>query len=88
MSRAIEQSLTRVGLPYRLVGTAKFFERAEIKDGLAYLRLIENPFDHISFSRVANIPKVGEARFTIYLMWSSAPSWPKHDRRAHRKGSG
>lgn len=58
-SRAIEQALLRQNIPYRLVGGLSFFKRKEIKDMMAYLRLILNPHDDISFQRVVNEPKRG-----------------------------
>jgi DNA helicase-2/ATP-dependent DNA helicase PcrA len=58
-SRAVEERLTRAGIPYKVVGGTKFYERKEIKDLLAYLRLIANPTDEVSFERVVNVPKRG-----------------------------
>lgn len=58
-SRAIEQALLRQNIPYRLVGGQSFFKRKEIKDLMAYLRLICNPDDDLSFVRVVNEPKRG-----------------------------
>ena len=61
-SRAFEDALLRRGIPYRLVGGVRFYERREIKDVLAYLRLIANPRDAVSFGRVVNVPrrKIGD----------------------------
>ena len=56
-SRAFEDVLLRRGIPYRLVGGLRFYERREVKDVLAYLRLIANPRDAVSFARVVNVPK-------------------------------
>ena len=58
-SRVIETSLFNAGLPYRVYGGLRFFERAEIKHALAYLRLLENPRDDTSFLRVVNFPARG-----------------------------
>lgn len=58
-SRAIEQALLRQNIPYRLVGGQSFFKRKEIKDLMAYLRLVLNPDDDLSFARVVNEPKRG-----------------------------
>lgn len=55
-SRAIEEAFIRYGLPYIVVGATKFYDRKEIKDVLAYLRLIYNPADSISFLRIVNVP--------------------------------
>lgn len=58
-SRAFEEKLMQTDIPYIIVGGIKFYERKEIKDILAYLRLIENPRDDISFLRVINVPRRG-----------------------------
>jgi len=58
-SRVIETALFNVGMPYRVYGGLRFFERAEIKHALAYLRLLENPGDDTSFLRVVNFPPRG-----------------------------
>jgi DNA helicase II / ATP-dependent DNA helicase PcrA len=61
-SRALEDVMLRRGMPYRLVGGQRFYERREIKDVLAYLRLISNPRDAVSFGRIVNVPrrKIGD----------------------------
>ncbi len=56
-SRALEEGLIREGIPYKIVGGLKFYERKEIKDLLAYLMLIYNQKDNISFERIINVPK-------------------------------
>ena len=58
-SRVIEQALVASGIPYRVYGGLRFFDRAEIKHALAYLRLIENPKDDTAFLRVVNFPMRG-----------------------------
>jgi DNA helicase II / ATP-dependent DNA helicase PcrA len=58
-SRAIEDALTREGLPYKIIGGVRFYERKEIKDALAYLKLIINPHDDVSLRRVINVPARG-----------------------------
>jgi DNA helicase-2/ATP-dependent DNA helicase PcrA len=58
-SRVIEDSLMRNGLAYRIVGGVRFYERKEIKDSLAYLKLLINPYDDISLRRVINVPARG-----------------------------
>ncbi|MBE0429647.1 MAG: UvrD-helicase domain-containing protein [Thermoleophilia bacterium] len=58
-SRVLEDLFVRYGISYRVVGGTKFYERAEIKDALAYLLVIDNPSDSISFNRVVNVPKRG-----------------------------
>lgn len=61
-SRLIEESLIRKNIPYRIYGGVKFYERKEIKDILAYIRLIYNPLDSLSLKRIINVPsrKIGE----------------------------
>ena len=58
-SRAIEDALTREAMPYRVVGGVRFYERKEIKDALAYLKLLLNPHDDVSLRRVINVPARG-----------------------------
>lgn len=58
-SRAVEEILIRVGLPYRVVGGVRFYERKEIKDALAYLKVLSNPADDVSMRRILNVPKRG-----------------------------
>ncbi len=64
-SRPFEDELLRANLPYILVGGTKFYERAEIKDLLAYLRLARNPADDVSFRRVVNVPARGVGAATL-----------------------
>jgi DNA helicase-2/ATP-dependent DNA helicase PcrA len=58
-SRAIEDAFMREGVAYRIIGGVRFYERKEVKDALAYLRLIINPHDDVSFRRVVNVPARG-----------------------------
>jgi len=58
-SRAIEDSLMRESIPYKIIGGVRFYERKEIKDSLAYLKLIINPHDDVSLRRVVNVPARG-----------------------------
>jgi DNA helicase-2/ATP-dependent DNA helicase PcrA len=58
-SRVFEEIFIRVGLPYRVVGGVRFYERREVRDLLAYLRLIANPADEVSLRRVLNVPRRG-----------------------------
>ncbi len=59
LSRVLEETLTRSEIAYQVIGGTKFFERAEIKDAIAYLSLIANPADAVSFTRVVNSPRRG-----------------------------
>src|SRR5581483_11566665 len=58
-SRVLEDVLVRQGVPYRVIGGPRFYERAEIKDVLAYLQVIDNPYDSVSLVRIANRPRRG-----------------------------
>ncbi|MCM3660725.1 DNA helicase PcrA [Georgenia satyanarayanai] len=58
-SRALEEVLVRVGIPYKVVGGTRFYERKEIKDALAYLRAVANPDDAVNLRRILNVPKRG-----------------------------
>ena len=59
MSRVLEDTLVRREIAYQVIGGTKFYERAEVKDAIAYLSLLANPFDVVSFTRVANSPRRG-----------------------------
>ncbi|WP_298332364.1 DNA helicase PcrA [Haloactinopolyspora sp.] len=58
-SRVLEEIFVRVGLPYRVVGGTRFYERREVRDALAYLRFLANPEDTVSLRRILNVPKRG-----------------------------
>ncbi|WP_122263473.1 DNA helicase PcrA [Ornithinimicrobium cerasi] len=58
-SRALEEVLVRTGLPYKVVGGTRFYERREVKDALAYLRVLANPADDVNLRRILNTPKRG-----------------------------
>ncbi|MDR2896894.1 MAG: UvrD-helicase domain-containing protein [Propionibacteriaceae bacterium] len=58
-SRAIEDVFIRLGVPYRIVGGVKFYERKEVRDAIAYLRALANPADDVSVERIINVPKRG-----------------------------
>ena len=64
-SRLFEEYLLRQGVPYRVYGGLRFFERAEIKDALSYLRLLQNPNDDAAFERVINVPARGIGQKTV-----------------------
>ncbi len=71
-SRALEEQFIRTGTPYVVVGSKKFYERKEIKDVLAYLRLIANPLDTVSLQRVINVPvrKIGPKTVNEFMTWA------------------
>ena len=64
-SRAIEDRFVMAGIPYRLYGGVRFYERMEVKDVLAYLKAIDNPHDDIAWSRIINVPRRGIGERTI-----------------------
>ena len=64
-SRTIEDAFVRRGMPYQLVGAMRFYQRREVKDLLAYLRLIHNPNDSVAFNRVINVPPRGIGKTTL-----------------------
>ena len=72
-SRVLEQALTRAGIAYRIVGGVRFYERKEIKDTLAYLRLLINPDDDVSLRRVINEPKRGIGKGVMTALETLAP---------------
>jgi DNA helicase-2/ATP-dependent DNA helicase PcrA len=63
-SQALESACTRYGIPYQLVGNLRFFQRKEIKDVIAYLKLLVNPHDDVNFGRVVNVPPRGIGKRT------------------------
>ncbi len=71
-SRAIEEQFLRAGVPYVVVGSRKFYERKEIRDVIAYLRLINNPRDVTSLRRIINVParKIGDVTITALITWA------------------
>ncbi len=79
-SRAVEEALIARGLRYQIVGGTRFYERKEIKDALAYLRLSLNPYDSVSFSRVLNWPGrgIGERTEEELNRWASAQGIPAY----------
>ena len=79
-SRVLEDTLVRFEIPYQVIGGTKFYERAEIKDAIAYLQLLANPADAISFSRIVNSPRRGigqqtEARIVSHSNTLGADIW-------------
>jgi len=76
-SRAIEDGFVRAGIPYKLVGATRFYNRREIKDLIAYLRLVHNPADEFSLSRVINVPKrsIGAKTAETLRNWATQNGW-------------
>ncbi|MBS6153422.1 MAG: UvrD-helicase domain-containing protein [Campylobacter gracilis] len=65
LSRALEEGLNRAKIPYKMVGGVKFYERAEIKDMIAYLRLVNDEHDDFSMRRIINVPKRGIGKVSL-----------------------
>lgn len=72
-SRSLEDAFIARGIPYRLVGGVRFYQRREIKDALAYLRLVHNPADNISLGRIINVPprSIGDKTVSNLAAWSA-----------------
>jgi DNA helicase II / ATP-dependent DNA helicase PcrA len=76
-SRPLEEAFRFRGIPYRLIGAVSFYERREVKDLLAYLRLIANPADDEAFLRVVNVPRRGVGDASLSLLVQAAVGWRK-----------
>ncbi|GAH70659.1 unnamed protein product, partial [marine sediment metagenome] len=72
-SRALEEAFVRYGMPYKLVASTRFYERREVKDIIAYLRLIQNPYDSVSLLRIINVPGRGIGQRSL----SQLSNWAK-----------
>ncbi len=80
-TRSVEEGLIRAGIPYRIVGGLKFYERKEIKDILAYLKILVNPSDSISLRRIINVPRrgIGATSFQKIEEYSQINNIPIYD---------
>ncbi|MEJ7844061.1 MAG: DNA helicase PcrA [Acidimicrobiales bacterium] len=78
MSRIVEDALLRLGIPYKVVGGTRFYDRREVKDALAYLKATVNPTDEVSVKRVLNVPKrgVGDSSVAKLDAWAAARGEP------------
>ena len=94
-SRAIEDALMRESIPYKIIGGVRFYERKEIKDALAYLKLIINPHDDVSLRRVINVPARGIGKGVMDSLQAIDPDavapmrrrcWPPGCRRCRPRG--
>ena len=72
LTRSYEQEFTKYGIPYKVFGGFRFFERKEIKDILAYLRIISNPYDNEALERIINVPRRGIGARTVDIMYAYA----------------
>jgi DNA helicase-2/ATP-dependent DNA helicase PcrA len=80
MSRVLEDTLNRFDVPYQVIGGTKFYERAEVKDAVAYLSLLVNPADLVSFTRIVNSPRRGignttQGRLASHANTTGMPIW-------------
>jgi DNA helicase II / ATP-dependent DNA helicase PcrA len=80
MSRVLEDTLNRFDVPYQVIGGTKFYERAEVKDAVAYLSLLVNPADLVSFTRIVNSPRRGignttQGRLASHANTTGLPIW-------------
>jgi ATP-dependent DNA helicase UvrD/PcrA len=93
MSRVLEDTLVRFELPYQVIGGTKFYERAEVKDAVAYLSLLVNPADLVCFTRVVNSPRRGigktsQARLASHANTTGLPIWEVAGRAEEVPGLG
>jgi DNA helicase-2/ATP-dependent DNA helicase PcrA len=93
MSRVLEDTLVRFELPYQVIGATKFYERAEIKDAVAYLSLLANPADQVSFARIVNSPRRGigstsQGRLASHANTTGLPIWEVAGRAEEVPGLG
>jgi DNA helicase-2/ATP-dependent DNA helicase PcrA len=70
--REFEDRFVTLGLPYRVIGGPRFYERAEIRDALAYLRVVNSPADDLAFERIVNVPKRGLGDATVQMLHDHA----------------
>src|SRR3546814_20870133 len=95
-TREFEERFLTLGLPYRVIGGPRFYERLEIRDALAYLRLIHQPEDDLAFERIAHKPRRGIGDTTLRALTTLAraescaphPAAAKIDQPADRKSVG
>jgi DNA helicase II / ATP-dependent DNA helicase PcrA len=85
MSRALEDTLVRFEMPYQVIGGTKFYDRAEVKDAVAYLNLLLNPADQVSFARIVNSPRRGignttQGRLAAYANTAGLTIWEVAER--------
>ncbi len=89
-SRAIEEELARQGVPYKVFGGPRYYDRREVKDMLAYLHVITNPGDEVSLKRVLNVPRrgVGDTSMARLDAWAASKGIPFADALAHAREAG
>jgi DNA helicase-2/ATP-dependent DNA helicase PcrA len=79
-SRVLEEAFIRYGMPYKLVAGTRFYERREVKDIIAYLRLIQNPYDTVSLLRIINVPQrgIGQRSLDELTQWARSQGVPEY----------
>ena len=89
-SRVVEEALMRYGVPYKVVGGTRFYDRREIKDAMAYLRSVANPADEVSIKRVLNVPKrgVGDTSIAKLDTWARETGGGFMDAMRHAEDAG
>ncbi len=89
-SRVVEEELVRAGIPYKVIGGTRFYDRREIRDVLAYLRLLANPGDEVSARRVVNVPKRGVGNTSVLRLaaWAAASGRSFGEALAHGEEAG
>ena len=87
-SRAFEEAFRRAGVPYRLVGAISFYERREVKDLLAYLRLVANPADDEAFLRAVSVPRRGLGDSSLAALGRAAQQWSQPLLEVARRADG
>ena len=94
-SRVVEEAMMRLGVPYKVVGGTRFYDRREVKDAMAYLRAVVNPADEVNVKRVLNVPKRGIGDASVAKLDAYAAGEgdriprrpaPRRRRRGHRAG--
>src|SRR5688572_734461 len=89
-SRVFEEQLVRQGIPYKVVGGTKFYDRREVKDVLAYLKAVANPADEVSLKRIVNVPKrgVGDTSIGRLDAWAASRGVPFAEAMAQAEAAG
>jgi DNA helicase-2/ATP-dependent DNA helicase PcrA len=79
-SRLLEEAFIRYGMPYKLVAGTRFYERREVRDIIAYLRLIQNPYDTVSLLRIINVPQrgIGQRSLDELTRWAQSQGIPEY----------
>ena len=89
-SRVVEEHLLRGGIPYKVVGGTRFYDRREVKDALAYLKAVVNPADEVAVKRVLNLPKRGIGDSTVARLdhWAAVNGYPFMEALRHVEAAG